>query len=375
MVKRIVKFFAVFLLLLSADCDWTRRRPAQTIEQQSNSIRIDTADGMAEYLQKQHLPAVKAIEIWPSFPSTSPRLNRGLSNHFGKGLKITTEHYEIYTTLFEPLVLRNMPAFLESCYQGYQQLLPASVETKAPFVVYLFANRTQWEFFTLGYMGEQGPLYIKIKAGAYYLNGSCAAYYLGTDRTFRALGHECWHQFADRIFKFRLPSWLNEGIAMQFEANEHKGGFFYFTPGRNHYRLVKLKQALINEQTIPLKDLINNSPGEMMENSNDGAVTTFYSQCYALIRFLYEADGGRYLPGLKRMLADGLTGNWPIKIDEQYIAIDRRIPLTVGWNKNVAIELFEHYVSNDLEKIEQQYLDFCGRATNKIRIKQIADKQ
>ena len=361
MVKRLIKFSVVFLLLLSANCEWTRHRPTQTIEQQQSSIRIDTADGMAEYLQKQNLPAVKAVETWQSL--------------FGKGLKITTEHYEIYTTLFEPLIIRDMPAFLESCYQGYQQLLNAPVETKTPFVVYLFANRMQWEFFTLGYMGEQGPLYIKIKAGAYYLNGSCVAYDLGTGRTFRALGHECWHQFADRIFKFRLPSWFNEGIAMQFEANEHKGGFFYFRPAQNQYRLVKLKQALINEQTIPLKDLLNNSPGEMMENSEDHSVTTFYSQCYALIRFLSEAEGGRYSTNLKRMLADGLAGNWPIEIDEQYIAIDRRIPLTVGWNKNVAIELFEHYVSKDLEKVEKQYLDFCRRIASKIHINQITDKR
>jgi hypothetical protein len=320
-------------------------------------------------------------------PSTSPRLNRGLSNqmvslpnqmvslpnHFGQGLKITTQHYEIYTTLFEPLILKELPAFLESCYQGYQQLLPAPVETNSVFPVYLFANRTQWEFFTFSYMGEQSPLYIQIKAGAYYLDGSCVAYNLGTERTFRVLGHECWHQFADRVFKFRLPSWLNEGIAMQFEAHKQQGGFFYFTPSQNQYRLVKLKQALINDKTMSLKDLINNSPGEVIADSNDNTITTFYSQCYALIRFLFEADGGRHSPGLKRMLTDGLAGNWPIKIEEQHIAIDRRIPLTVGWNKSVATELFQHYVAADTEKLEQQYLDFCRKATNTIRLQQIDD--
>jgi hypothetical protein len=358
MARRIIKFTAVFLLLLSVQCNPTGRQKT-TFEAEHN--RIDTADGMAQYLQKQNLPAVISIDAWPSI--------------FGQGLKIATEHYDIYTTLFDPLILRLLPAFLESCYQAYQKLLPANIETKTAYAVYLFANRTQWEFYTLGYMGQQGPSYVRIKAGAYYLNGSCVAYNLGTDRTFRALGHECWHQFADRVFKFRLPSWLNEGLAMQFEAHNHKDGFFYFTPDRNHYRLVKLKQVLINQQLLSLETLVDSSPGEMIDDCSDAEVAAFYSQCYAMVRFLSEADGGRYSPNLKRILADGLSGKWPIKSEEKDIAGNKQIPLTIAWNRAVAKELFQYYVEASFEKIEQRYLDFCRKTTNTIHLQQIANDE
>ncbi|GAI46356.1 unnamed protein product, partial [marine sediment metagenome] len=53
---------------------------------------------MIEYLQGQNLPALRAVEVW--------------QNEYGPGLKLTTAHYEIFTTLLEPLMLSQVPGFV-----------------------------------------------------------------------------------------------------------------------------------------------------------------------------------------------------------------------------------------------------------------------
>jgi len=285
------------------------------------SRRIDTPAGIIEYLQSRRLPALHSVEVW--------------ENEYGPGLKITTAHYEIFTTLLEPLMLSQVPGFVESAYRGYNNQLPKPIETRGRFTVYLFGKREQWEDFTRVFTGPQADLYCKIKAGAYYLNGACVSYNIGRERTFSVLAHEGWHQFNSRHFKFRLPSWLDEGIAMLFEASRYDRGLFYFEPGRNLNRLGALKMTLMKNKMIPLKELIALNPGEVLAANEDDAVMAFYAQSYALVRFLREADYGKRLANYHNLLMDGLKGNWPLGEQLRRIAADRNIPLPVRWTRAV----------------------------------------
>jgi hypothetical protein len=335
----------------------------------SYAADINTPAGMTAYLQRQKLPALKSIDLWES--------------QFGTGLKLTTAHYEIYTTFLEPLTLSEIPGFVESAYRGYQNQLPNPIETSAPFTVYLFANRQQWEVFTIGFTGPQAPMYLKIRAGAYYLNGACVTYNIGLERTFSSLGHEGWHQFNSRLFKYRLPSWLDEGIAMQFEIASYNGGFFTFESDRNGYRLGSLKKTFLKNNVIPLSALVTLNPGEVVGEGDD-AVAAFYSQAYALVRFLRESNYGEHLAKYQKLLFDGLNGQWPLA--EQYvrIAADRNIPITVSWNSAVGKLLFEHYIAGQeltvkktepgrdvapFYKIEKEYLAFCRKITYPVQVK------
>jgi len=317
--------------------------------------RIDTPAGMIEYLREQNLPAVKSIEIWP--------------NKYGDGLIITTEYYEIYTTLLEPLMLSQVPGFVESAYRGYQGQLPEPIETTTKFTVYLFADRRQWEDFTKGFAGPQAALFCKIKAGAYYLNGACVAYNIGRERTFSALGHEGWHQFNSRHFKFRLPSWLDEGVAMLFEAHRGEQGLFYFEPGRNMYRLGALKKTLVKNKMIPLKELIAMNPGEVLTTNETETLMAFYSQSYALVRFLREEGYGKRLANFHQLLLGGLRGDWPLSEVSKRIAADRNIPLTVRWNRAIGPLLFKHYIDDGFEEIEKEYVAFCRKMVYHVRLK------
>jgi len=263
-----------------------------------------------ERLESENLPALDSVSVW--------------ENPYGPGLKLTTAHYEIFTTLLEPLVLRTVPGF-----------------------------------FTRTFAGAQAPVFCKIKTGAYYLNGACVVYDIGRKRTLSAIGHEGWHQFNSRHFRYRLPSWLDEGIAMLFEASTYENGMFAFDPARNYQRLGALSETLGSTELIPLKELIATSPGEVLATDQAEAVMAFYSQSYALVRFLREARHGERLTRYHRLLWDGLLGEWPLDRSDGQTAENRNLPRTIHWNRVVGSRLFEHYVGDDFGQLQREYLAYC----------------
>ena len=348
MTRLIALILFAFSLMLLIGCNeqsrTSSRRPAGPL--------LTTVAGMAQYLTE--MPAVKNVEDWP--------------NDYGTGIVITTDHYEVYTTLLDPLMLRQLPAFMESAHRAYQKQLPYPIDTESKFIVYLFADRQQWEMFTKTFTGPQWPMYLNIKKGAYYLNGACVAYNIGRTRTFSVLGHEGWHQFNSRHFAYRLPSWLDEGIAMLFEVSQYdKKGLFEFMPGRNLSRLGALKKTLGTNRMIPLENLIALNPGQVMTDTD--ATMAFYAQSYALVRFLREDDYGRRLSKFHNILLGALRGHWPLEPGLQRIAADRNIPLTAKWNSFVSPKLFALYIDADINSLEPEYLAFCRKNVYHIRLK------
>jgi hypothetical protein len=319
--------------------------------------RIDTPAGMLEHLQGERLPALKSVEVW--------------ENKYGPGLKLSTAHYEVFTTLLEPLMLRQVPGFVESAYWGYQGQLPETIRTSTRFTIYLFATRQQWEDFTSTFAGSQAAQFFKIEDGAYYLNGACVAYNIGRERTFAVLGHEGWHQFNSRHFTFRLPSWLDEGIATLFEVHRSRDGLFYFEPGRNGYRLGSLKKALMNGNMIPLRELIAVNPGEVLAGDEEDALSVFYGQSYALVRFLREEGYGKRLRNYHQLLLGGLGGDWPLSEADKMIAADRNIRRTFLWNRTISPILFKHYIGDDFDQIEKEYVAFCRKIVYPVRSKSL----
>jgi len=304
---------------------------------------------IGRYLDGRELADLIAVEHWP--------------NDYGEGLKLITAHYEICTTFLEPLVLRQLPRFMELAYRGYNAQLPEPIESGSRSTVYLFADREQWESFTRSFAGEQAKLYCAIKEGAYCHNGACVAYNIGRTRTFSALAHEGWHQFSGRHFKYRLPSWLDEGVAMLFEQFRSENGTFRFVPDDNGYRIGDLRQTSSHKQRLPRQELLATNPGEALAVDQSSAVRSLYSQWYALVRFLREGSDGVRLAGYREMLSDGADGGWPIDSVSREIARDRNKPRTVLWNEIVGVSLFKAYIEADLEKIQREYLAFCQQIT------------
>jgi hypothetical protein len=307
------------------------------------------SDVIANYIRNQHLSDLESIDTW--------------KNIYGPGLKLTTPHYEIYSTLMDRYILSRIPAFMESSYKVYNSQIPEPVGTISRLTVYLFADRTQWEHFTWSFTGDQAQIFYKIKAGAYYHNGACIAYDIGPERTLSALGHEGWHQFSSRHFRYRLPSWLDEGVAMLFETFTYKDGTIIFEPAKNTYRIDALRKTLEAGSMIPLKELTAINPGQVLSDTDTTEVSGFYSQSYALVRFLRESDHGQRREIYDQLLADGFLGKWTLDDVSREIAMDRNLPKTILWNHIVGTQLFEQYIHEDFDQVEQEYLDFCRKIT------------
>jgi len=305
-------------------------------------------------LRSERLPTLESVERW--------------EDTYGPGLKLLTSHYEVFTTVLEPLMLRTVPGFLESAYRGYNDQLSKQIDSLTRFKVYLFATRQQWEDFTRGFAGEQASVFSKIKTGAYCLNGACVAYDIGGARTLTALGHEGWHQFNSQHFKYRLPSWLDEGVAMQFETSRYEQGVYHFDPTTNMQRLGALRETLDKTRRIALRDLIAMSPGEVLATDQTEAVMAFYGQSYALVRFLREAGFGKWQPHYRRLLLDALSGQWPLDEPTGQVAQDRNLPRTLAWNRRVGVQVFEHYIGGNVEQLDQEYLAYCHRLVRDISV-------
>jgi hypothetical protein len=318
-----------------------------------SAASLSTVEGLSKYLAV--LPAVKKVERW--------------DNPYSEGLIIETLHYRVHTTLLEPLMLKQVPAFVEAVWKQYQNQLPVPVESTDKFTLYIFKDRAQWEDFTKQFTGDQWEIYSKIKKGAYFLNGVCVAYNIGRTRTFSVIGHEGWHQFCNKHFKYRLPSWLDEGIAQLSEQSEFDNGQFVFSPAKNLQRLGSLKLTLQNNQIIRLRELISLNPGEVvMWEESDKAVMAFYAQAYALVRFLREEGYGKRLSNYQQMLLGALNGKWPLDENEAKMASDRNIPLTTAWNRYIAQKLFDIYIGENIEQIEPEYQAFCRKIVYHIII-------
>ena len=347
--KRVGAGLAVLLCLAGcAGSSKVRVQPATQMQAR------DAGEMTMERLRSERLPMLESVEPW--------------ENTYGPGLRLVTAHYEVFTTIVEPLMLRTIPGFLESAYRGYNDQLPNPIETVTRFRVYLFATRPQWEHFTRGFAGEQASVFCKIKTGAYCLNGACVAYDLGGARTLTALGHEGWHQFNSQHFKYRLPSWLDEGVAMQFETSRYEQGVYHFDPAVNMQRLGALRDTLNKTRQIPLPDLITTSPGEVLATDRKEAVMAFYGQSYALVRFLREASFGKHYASYHRMLLDALSGQWPLDEPTSQVAQDRNLPRTLDWNRRVGLQVFEHYIGRNMDQLEQEYLAYCRRLVRDIAV-------
>ena len=334
------------LAVLASGCvDQTKSSSPPTVPSLSGPA------SMARYLSD--LPAVKKVTTW--------------ENKYAPGITIYTNHYKIHTTLMEPLMLRQLPGFIEAAHDSYQRQLPNPIKTRTILTVYLFATRPQWEQFTNEFAAPNGPAYIKIKRGAYYLNGSCVAYNIGRAASFSVIAHEGWHQFTSKHFAYRLPSWLDEGIATLFEASKYDGGKFNFYPDRNGGRLGSLRKTLIEGNMIPLEKLITLNPGQVV--SDTSAVIAFYGQSYALVRFLREDGYGKRLKRFHSMMTGALRGTWPLPEQLRKIASDRNIPMTNRWNEFISPKLFEMYLEQTPEELEAEYTAFCKKIVYHVRLK------
>lgn len=268
-----------------------------------------------------------------------------------EGTRLTTEHYEIYTTLRDPVLIEALPAFVEGAYQHYTRLIPPVRPPGERMKVYLFVSRGQWAAFTREFTGPRARVFLQVRNGGYSERGVSVIQYVTHAVTFPLFAHEGWHQYLYHCVNTKIPAWLNEGLAVICEGQRwDQHGLKEFDPWYNPLRRNDLSQALIANRLHPLRHLLETHAGEVIQGSTQG-VTTYYAQLWALILFLREGQHGKYAAQFNQMLADLATPQAEQRARTAHIWSERDA-------FNFGEALFRAYISEDIAAVEQEYFAF-----------------
>lgn len=268
-----------------------------------------------------------------------------------KGRRVVSEHYDIYTTVREERLLAALPQVMENAFVFYQRLTPTVAPPPKRMLVYLFAERAEFEHFTRRLAGPQAELLVRIRGGGYSLEGITVAQYVSHAVTFPIMTHEGFHQYLHHCVNPRVPAWLNEGAAVLCEGQRWgEKGLREFDPWFNPMRRNRLGEAVQRRKTIPLRELLRINAGHVIDEPGV-RIDAYYGQVWALMLFLQEGEGGKYAPGLRRLLA--------ALADEDLEEAARSAFVTSRSEAfNFGEAVFVAYITGDLDTVSQEYERF-----------------
>ncbi len=272
------------------------------------------------------------------------------------GRLFRTRSYRLYTTENSPYILERLPGFLEASLDRYCTHFGGLPRPRVAMDTYLFANRGQWKRFTHKLLGRKAELYVRIPRGGYALRGTAVLWQIGPHDTFALAAHEGWHQYAQQTFRDPLPVWIEEGIATNMEGYRFRGRSPIFLTWANTERFDQLRDAEAADRLFPLDELLRNSPQNEMQEA-DHRELEYYAQVWALVHFLMEGEGGKYRPGLVRLLQDAAAGQMRDRLLDVFGP--RAAVVLVQRDRNQAI--FRAYFNDDLNAASREYARFIQR--------------
>ena len=277
------------------------------------------------------------------------------------GCLICTRNHRIYTTIENESILERLPLFYERALAHYTTSITRLPKPSAPLETYLFQTRTQWQNKTEQMLPDQARMFSNLGRGGFTTRGTAVLYYIDrrgrTRDTFAIAAHEGWHQYTQKTFRHQLPIWLEEGVATYMEGyRTDPEGFTEFIPTENNERRYALRDAVRNRRLIPLDDLLTRTPQSFLNNSKD-SLLTYYSQVWALTRFLVEGEDGRYRQALASVLTDAAEGRLVSRMMTSTVTAGAR-RMGSGIPNRVGPAVVQEYFNRDIAEFEQQYLAF-----------------
>ncbi|HUU82308.1 MAG TPA: DUF1570 domain-containing protein [Phycisphaerae bacterium] len=270
-----------------------------------------------------------------------------------QGTQITTEHFDIYTTVDDQEMRDYVPRFLEACYRQYADLLTPPEGPSPRMQTYLFANQRQSAEFTRQKFPGRTDVYERIGVGGFAIEGSCVTFYTRPRYyMLRTLAHEGLHQYFGAHFKQRIPAWLNEGMATYCEGFDLQRRQPVFSPTENSFRLNALREALSSDALIPLTELLSTHAGEVIVQAKSRLTQTYYAQVWALVVFLRHGADRTYAAGFEEMLADVAAGRLTARARAAGIAAETPSAAVTGE------AVFRAYITDDLPAFEKAYRDY-----------------
>ena len=246
------------------------------------------------------------------------------------GTQLTTEHFDIYSTLYDENLTRALPEFLETAYERYNSLLPQGESPATRLTTYAFGSRDQWDHFVRREFPSRYEVYRRIRSGGFTEGVTAVMFYKSPSATLATLAHEGWHQYVGGLSCSPIPAWLNEGLACYFEAYEFVRGAARFTPLNNTFRVNYLRDALTTDELLGLARIVDIDAGEVLIQNNSRLTQTYYAQVWGLITFLRHGERVRYADAFDQMMADLAAGTMHIRASAARLSSQSPSTMTYG---------------------------------------------
>lgn len=279
------------------------------------------------------------------------------------GYLISTPNYRIHTTIAYERFLDRLPTFMESTLDRYRTALAPLPPPRNPLQTFIFRDRRQWSAKTRQLLPDQASTFQNLGRGGYTTRGVSVLYYIdwaGRDRdTFAIAAHEGWHQYTQTCFKNPLPIWLEEGIATYMEGYRFRRTDEgpRFQPWRNWERSRALGEAIRNDELIPLRELLGESPQQFLGDGKD-RLLTYYAQVWALTRFLADGQDGRYRTALENVLTDAADGRLVSRLSRAP-AVQAYGGRHAAMTSRTGPWIILGYFTSDLAAFEEAYLEYA----------------
>jgi len=285
-----------------------------------------------------------------------------------QGSLITTRNYRVFTTVTQGGFLDRLPGFYENMLELYTSTLADLPRPDNQLTTYLFQSRRQWMAKTQEILPEQADMFSNLGRGGFTTRGTSVLYYI--DRwgpsardTFAIAAHEGWHQYTQETFRHQLPIWLEEGIATYMEGYRvTRQGDFQWQPWANFERWETLDEAVDRDELIDLPELLTRTPQSFLNDSKD-SLLVYYSQVWALTRFLAEGENGRYRESLEQLLLDTASGKLIGRMMASSTTRNGGRRGVTAINR-VGPAVVREYFNSDLVEFEAQYLKFVNEVAS-----------
>ncbi len=221
--------------------------------------------------------------------------------HWSPNLTQETEHYVIYSTA-TPEQTAQIGQVAEIVYVGYRRLadqLGCEIQPHPKLKIKLFKDREEFRHCNR----------IHDWAEAFYRKPYCYQYYSADEMNpYHWMMHEATHQLNAEVARFKLPQWLDEGIACYVSTSHIVGDTLVLGEiDTNTYPVWwldsmatsgNLDQDKAAGTIIPLRQILGRGGPSIDEHFN-----LYYLHWWSLVHFLVEGEQGRYRDGLARLLA------------------------------------------------------------------------
>jgi len=270
-----------------------------------------------------------------------------------QGRKLSTDHYDVFTTTDSPGLRGGIAGFMEAARGQYVELtgLDPIVGEGGKLKVYLFGSRREWAALTTQIAGGASETVLRVQAGGYCYRGVCVFWDIGALPTYSVAAHEGLHQFLHHATRESLPQWAEEGLATQAEGFKVADGLVTFDPRQNLSRLNTLRNTILGERWRPASRLVAmTSMDNLKENAFAGA--EYYSQLWALMLMIRTDE--TYNAGLRRLCRDAAAGRLgeALGFDRpQWAALQRN---SAAYAAVVGPKVFTLYFDADLERFERR---------------------